>query len=117
MPVLVPGRSVEQREPVLVVQNRFEPGVHRFSLVVVDESGMQSEPDVIAVTVRRAVIIDPVRPPIVDTRIDVPVRPPIQPVVNPVINPVVNPVVINPAVVNPVIRPRGTRKGKKHGPE
>ena len=85
MPVLVPGRPVEQREPVLVVQNRFEPGVHRFSLVVVDDSGIESEPDVIAVTVRRAIVVEPVRPPIVDTRIDVPVRPdPIDPVVNPV---------------------------------
>jgi len=101
MPVLVPGRPVEQREPVLVVQNRFEPGVHRFSLVVVDDSGIESEPDVIAVTLRRALVIEPVRPPIVDTRIDVPVRPPIDPV-----------------IVNPVIRPRGAvRKGKKHGPE
>lgn len=110
MPVLVPGRPVEQREPVLVVQNRFEPGVHRFSLVVVDDSGSESEPDVIAVTLRRALVIDPVRPPVVDTRIDVPVRPPVDPVV---INPVVNPVVANPAV-----RPRGAaRKGKKHGPE
>jgi hypothetical protein len=114
MPVLVPGRPVEQREPVLVVQNRFEPGVHRFSLVVVDDSGIESEPDVIAVTLRRAIVVEPVRPPIVDTRIDVPVRPPIDPVVTPVINPAV----INPVVTHPVIRPRGAvRKGKKHGPE
>lgn len=105
MPVLVPGRPVEQREPVLVVQNRFEPGVHRFSLVVVDDSGLESEPDVIAVTLRRALVIEPVRPPVVDTRIDLPVRPPI------------DPVIVNP-VVNPAVRPRGAaRKGKKHGPE
>jgi hypothetical protein len=112
MPVLVPGRPVEQREPVLVVQNRFEPGVHRFSLVVVDDSGSESEPDVIAVTVRRAIVVRPdliVLEPVV-------VRPdPIGPVVSPVI---VNPVVINPVVTHPVIRPRGAaRKGKKYGPE
>jgi hypothetical protein len=113
MPVLVQGRPIEQRDPVLVVQNRFEPGVHRFSLVVVDDSGTESEPDVIAVNVRRALGVDPVRPPIIDTRIDVPVRPPVAPVVNPVVNPV-----INPMVLNPVVRLRGAaRKGKKHGPE
>jgi len=113
MPVLVPNRPVEQRSPVLLVENRFEPGVHRFALVVVDDSGSESEADVIAVTVRRAIVVEPVRPPvagpvrppIVDTRIDVPVRPPVEPVVNPV-------------VTNPVVRPRGApRKGKKHGPE
>jgi hypothetical protein len=117
MPVLVPNRPVEQRSPVLLVENRFKPGVHRFALVVVDDSGSESEADVIAVTVRRAIVVEPVRPPvvgpvrppIVDTRIDVPVRPPIAPVVTPVVNPV---------VVNPVVRPRGApRKGKKHGPE
>lgn len=113
MPVLVPNRPVEQRSPVLLVENRFEPGVHRFALVVVDDSGSESEADVIAVTVRRAIVVEPVRPPvagpvrppIVDTRIDVPVRPPVAPVVNPV-------------VLNPVVGPRGApRKGKKHGSE
>jgi len=107
MPVLVPGRPVEQTEPVLVVQNRFEPGVHRFSLVVVDDSGSESETDVIAVTVRRAIVVRPdpvVLEPVV-------VRP------DP-IGPVVNPVIVNPVVTHPVIRPRGAaRKGKTHGPE
>jgi hypothetical protein len=97
MPVLVAGRPLEQREPVLVVQNRFEPGVHRFSLVVVDDRGLESEPDVIAVSVRRPLVIEPLRPPIVDTRIDP---------------------VINPVLIDPIVRPRSAaRKGKKHGPE
>ena len=86
MPVLVPNRPIEQRSPVLLVENRFEPGVHRFALVVVDDSGSESEADVIAVTVRRAIVVEPVRPPVVgpvrppidDTRIDVPVRPPVR---------------------------------------
>ena len=113
MPVLVQGKTIEQREPVLVVQNRFEPGVHRFSLVVVDDRGSESEPAVIAITLRRALVIDPVRPPIVDTRIDLPVRPPVPPVIDPVVSPAVTP------AVNPVVRPRGgPRKGNKsHGPE
>ena len=110
MPVLVQGKPLEQREPVLVVQNRFEPGVHRFSLVVVDERGIESEPDVLAVTVRRAIVVTPgtvVLEPVI-------VRPdPIDPVV---VNRIDTPALST--VVSPLVRPRGkSRKGKTHGPE
>jgi hypothetical protein len=111
MPVLALNQPVEQREPLLTVQNRLEPGVHRFALVVVNERGAQSEPSVISVTVRRGIVVNP-GPVLVNPGV---VRPdPIGPVV---INPVVNPVV-NPAVVNPVVRPRRRRKqGEPDGPE
>lgn len=106
MPVLVAGRPVEQREPVLVVQNRFEPGVHRFALVVVDDSGIESEPAVIAVAMRRAIIVTP-GPVVLEPVL---VRPdPIGPVV---VNRIDTP------LLQPVVRPRGrSGKGKNHGPE
>lgn len=110
MPVLAPNQPIEQREPVLVVQNRLAVGAHRFALVVVNERGVESAPDVLTVTVRRAVVVTPV-----DTRIDelvvTPVRPPVSPV-SPVITPVRPPV--RPPVGPP---PPRSRKGKKHGPE
>jgi len=106
MPVLVPGRPIEQREPLLVVQNRFEPGVHRFALVVVNDRGIESEPDVIAVTVRRAIVVRP-DPLVLDPVV---LRPdPIGPVV---VNRIDTP------VLTPIVRPRGKpRKGNSHGPE
>ena len=125
MPVLAPNQPIEQREPVLVVQNRLAPGLHRFSLVVVNDRGVASEADVLTVSVRRGLVVDPVRPPVPPVVVQ-PVRPPAPgpvidpsrpPVTGPVINPAVTPVVT--PIVNPVVRPRGRapRKGKQHGPE
>jgi hypothetical protein len=117
MPVLAPNQPIEQREPVLVVQNRLAPGLHRFSLVVVNERGVASAADLLTVRVRNALVIEPVRPPVPPGVVQ-PVRPPTPgPVIDPVRPPVSGPV-INP-VVNPVVRPRGRvpRKGKQHGPE
>lgn len=128
MPVLAINQPLEQREPVLLVENRLAVGVHRFALVVVDDRGIESAPDVISVSVRRAIVVTP-GPVLVDTRIDVPGPPPAGPVIHPaVVNPaVVNPVIVNPAIVNPrpdtaVVRPRRTprrspRKGTPDGPE
>ncbi|WP_418320182.1 hypothetical protein [Piscinibacter sakaiensis] len=110
MPVLVINRTIEQREPTLLVENRLAPGLHRFSLVVVDDSGNASEPDFFTVTVRRAVVVDPVRPPVT------PIRPVI---VDPVIRPPISGPLRPPAPGPTPLRPRSaaTRKGKKHGPE
>lgn len=52
MPVLQQNRPVVSTEPRLVVQNLLPPGQHRFELVVVDEHGRASAPDVWVVTVQ-----------------------------------------------------------------
>lgn len=87
MPVLAINQPIEQREPTLVVENRLAPGLHRFSLVVVNDRGVASEPDLFTLTVRRVVVVDSVRPPV----------------------PGPTPVVRS--------RGAAPRKGKKHGPE
>lgn len=98
MPVLVPNQPLEQREPVLVVQNRLAVGVHRFALVVVNDRGAESEPSVLSVTVRRALVV------------------PTGPVL-------VNPAPVSPTVVNridsTVVRPRRRprKEGGSDGPE
>lgn len=93
MPVLAINQPIERREPTLVVGNRLAPGGHRFSLVVVNDRGVASAPDLLTVTVRRTIVLEPVRPPLIGTIAD--------------------------PVVDPVLRPRGSasRKGTKHGPE
>jgi hypothetical protein len=106
MPVLAVNQPIEQREPLLVVQNRLAVGAHRFALVVVNDRGVESAPDVLTVTVRRAVVVTPV-----DPRIDTPVLTPVRPPVSPVITPV------RPPIPTPVGPPPRSRKGKKHGPE
>lgn len=62
MPVLQPNKPVDSAEPRLVVQNPLSPGRHRFSLVVVDESGRASAPAEWVVTVQAQVPVQPVRP-------------------------------------------------------
>jgi hypothetical protein len=116
MPVLAINQPIAQRGPTLVVSNRLEPGLHRFSLVVVNDRGVASEPDLFTVTVRRAVVVDPVRLPLLVE----PVRPPVPPlIVEPVRPPITGPVRSPVPGPTPVVRPRGaaSRKGKKHGPE
>jgi hypothetical protein len=54
MPVLQPHRPLLSTTPRLVVSNRLPPGQHRFELVVVDEHGRVSAPDVWVVTVQPA---------------------------------------------------------------
>ncbi len=61
MPVLSVGQPLESKAPVLLVENKLAVGQHRFSLVVVDDSGNESAPDVLVVTVRRPGV-PPVRP-------------------------------------------------------
>lgn len=113
MPVLEPNQPLEQREPVLVVQNRLAAGVHRFALVVVNDRGAQSEPSVVSVTVRRVPVV-PTGPVVLNPGL---VRPdPIGPVaVNPApVAPVLNNR-IDAAVVRPRRRPR--KEGGSDGPE
>ena len=122
VPVLAINQPIEQREPTLQVQNRLEPGLHRFSLVVVNDRGVASEPDLFTVTVRRVVVVDPVRPPVIGPAPVVvePVRPTLPPVIlNPVRPPVAPPITGPVPGPTPVVRSRGAaaRKGKKHGPE
>ncbi|MFG6467179.1 hypothetical protein [Roseateles sp. BYS87W] len=52
MALLPLQQPVSSPEPRLVVHNLLPPGRHRFSLVVVDEHGRTSAPDVCEVTVR-----------------------------------------------------------------
>lgn len=52
MPVLRRHQAVSSPQPRLVVQNKLPPGRHRFALVVVDEHGRESAPDICVVTVQ-----------------------------------------------------------------
>jgi hypothetical protein len=52
---LVVNRPVKTDSPTLQVDNQLRPGAHVFRLVVVDDSGRESRPDEITVTVQRAV--------------------------------------------------------------
>ena len=113
MPVLELNKPLEQREPVLVVQNRLAVGVHRFALVVVNDRGAESEPSLLSVTVRRVPVL-PTGPVLVEPVL---VRPdPIGPVA-------VNPAPVSPVVVNridtAVVRPRRKPRndGGSNGPE
>lgn len=51
MPLLQRGRPVDSDAPRLVVHHTLPPGRHRFELVVVDDRGRVSAPDVWIVTV------------------------------------------------------------------
>jgi len=51
MAVFKPREPVETREPTVRVDPGLRPGVYRFQLVVVNELGRASTPDVITVVV------------------------------------------------------------------
>jgi len=51
VPVFTPNQPVVTRESSVVVENRLEPGRHRFRLVVVDDDGNESAPDEVVVVV------------------------------------------------------------------
>lgn len=63
MAIFERGKPVSTEVPGVVVENGLKPGLHRFSLVVVDERGRESVPDVWVVEVS-----DTETPPIVPTR-------------------------------------------------
>lgn len=52
MPVLQAQQPVASTAPRLVVHNTLPPGRHRFALVVVDDQGRASAPDICVVTVQ-----------------------------------------------------------------
>jgi hypothetical protein len=64
MAIFERGIPVSTELPGVVVENGFKPGLHRFSLVVVDERGRESMPDVRVVEVSDTVtpLIVPTRP-------------------------------------------------------
>ena len=61
------GRPITTKEPTITVDAGLPVGLHRFQLVVVDDAGNRSVPDVAVVSVQR-LVIPPVTPP---TRPDV----------------------------------------------
>ena len=63
MAIFERGKPVSTELPGVVVENGLKPGLHRFSLMVVDERGRESVPDVLVVEVS-----DTETPPIVPTR-------------------------------------------------
>lgn len=51
MPELSPGKPVTSKTPELLVENKFDAGLYRFELVVIDDSGLESAPAELVVTV------------------------------------------------------------------
>ena len=58
MPVLEPSKTFLSREPILLVENKLEPGRHLFELVCVDDAGNASKPAQIIVTVMTLPLFD-----------------------------------------------------------
>jgi hypothetical protein len=56
MPALSPNKVIRSEKPDLLVENPFEPGIYRFSLVVLDDSDNASIPTEIVVHVREKTI-------------------------------------------------------------
>jgi hypothetical protein len=44
MATFEPNRPIKTREPQIQVDNRLEPGIYRFQLIVTDSKGRQSQP-------------------------------------------------------------------------
>lgn len=57
MPVLPVGKTLEQEKPVLLVENKLAAGKHRFTLVVVNDKGVESEAVALDVTVSNGLIV------------------------------------------------------------
>lgn len=51
MPTLQPGTPVTLDQPRLLVENKLTPGRYRFQLVVLDDSGLESDPAELIVSV------------------------------------------------------------------
>lgn len=68
-----PNKPIETTSPRVVVDAGLDPGAHRFQLVVVDTSGLRSQPTEVTVTVVRLGTV-PVVPPVVITGPIVPIR-------------------------------------------
>lgn len=93
------GRPITTDTPAVTVDAGLAVGRHRFSLVVMDGTGLASRvADELVVQVQRLVVPErPIPTPVTPV---IPDRPVVRPVVTPVVTPVVNPV--NPPVVAPV---------------
>ena len=65
MPVLEPGVPLVTSEPIVQIDNRLKPGTYEFHLVCVDEGGNESNTAKVAVTVQRAIVVEPT-PPVFD---------------------------------------------------
>jgi hypothetical protein len=77
MPTLAQGRPLDSDRPTVVVENALALGRHRFTLIVIDGDGNESQPDELVLEVRGRTIVTPtpgVLPPIVIT------TPPVRPV-------------------------------------
>lgn len=55
MPTLTPGKPITVREPQLLIENKLRPGRYRFRLVVLDDSGLESDPAEMIVSVQDVV--------------------------------------------------------------
>ncbi|WP_457391037.1 hypothetical protein [Roseateles sp. P5_E1] len=62
MAVLPVGKPLEQEKPVLLVENKLAAGKHRFTLVVINDKGVESEPVSLDVSVSTGLIVP--RPPV-----------------------------------------------------
>ena len=51
MAEFAPGKTIETEEPTVSVDGTLAPGEYRFQLVVEDDGGLTSEPDVVLVIV------------------------------------------------------------------
>jgi hypothetical protein len=56
MAKFVPAVPVVTDQPVVVVDPGLPPGVHRFRLVVVNDKGNESQPDVLTVQVIKPMV-------------------------------------------------------------
>jgi hypothetical protein len=58
VPVLEPSKTFRSEKPILLVENKLEPGRHLFELVCVDDAGNASKPAQIMVTVVEPPVFD-----------------------------------------------------------
>lgn len=54
--ILPVGKTLEQEKPVLLVENKLAAGKHRFTLVVVNEKGVESDPVSLDVSVGTGIV-------------------------------------------------------------
>lgn len=80
MPVLNPGVAARSRTPALLVENRLDPGLWRFRLTVIDDSGRESAPAELVVRVLEPTRPTPIGPIIRPTDVRVAQPQPIRPI-------------------------------------
>jgi hypothetical protein len=60
--MLSPGTPVTLEQPQLLVENKLPPGRYRFQLVVLDDSGNESDPADLIVSVQEIIVPPPRQP-------------------------------------------------------